>query len=679
MRLSCCMKSISSPCTFLRDLHDYQPELTPWTPTVKALRDVVSNIVLQPLNHAVICYYRHGEDYLSETSSPTLDLFTDSSVVKLSLGATRTVILRPKRKSAGVRRPSPRPTTKVVLKHGSLLRLGPKTNRFMTHEIKRISHYPSQASKRGSVGTINTSTESGEEQRISEHVRICITFRHVATFQTDDGRIFGKGATGSILGRSVSSQLHPAKKAALLRTLKAAFFQESRDTDFDRIANYSAGFDVIPHQYVTTVSCKDICCFNNDPDCTVLTSLNVEDAFSEEDDFMIKTTSSSDKLLHYGNVAKVLSSGMFDKGKFEDEDDEQEKRSYIPFHHAQHIFVKRKLESDLIPEPSTSGSRSRTFSEASSAFADDEQVLSLCPTSTSIADMSVRSEQTCSVNNGVALLALDLQNDFLSDDPSFYYGKKGSPFASRREGLLKRIAEIANEVRRLGGVVFMVKSQYGAWSSPQSTEFRRFSEAGAHMDRVDCCGVSSAGADFHPDVENMIVNQDIILIKEWHSAFMGTTLDKQLQRLKVGHVVVCGVTTDHSVAATVRSAANLGYNVILSSDGTAQANTKMQQGTERRLSKYYSKLLGKRHSLTDFVAPDPFLEALADPGPIDMTGSLEIDAYARLSGFGAGDSIIGECLSPLVYNLSIEILDHTNFVFALQSPTFWTNQALWRC
>ncbi|KAL7578149.1 hypothetical protein ACA910_012594 [Epithemia clementina (nom. ined.)] len=744
-----------------RDLHDYQPCLASWTPTIKALRDLVSNIVVQPLNHAIVCYYRHGEDYLSESSSPTLDLCSDSSIVKLSLGATRTMILRPKRKQGNVRRPSPRPTTKVVLPHGSLLCLGPKTNRFMTQEIKRISRFatPSPSptnhnnhdnqslveddddkchqmtqSVDGSIAILQTTTTTIQRDPLPgavdsaaasvEHIRICITFRHVATFQTPEGKIFGKGAIAGTLTQTNHPNPYSSSKVlkmAAIQAMKGAFLLENRDTDFDRERYYSSGFDVVPFQYVTTMGPPDI----NDDDevgegdcetamisdsraCEKVTAnnagLSVATSVSEDDDISCRsaatrTTTSECRGLslkknkqvehlrksrrrtverrrstntvgdsqYYHN--KSISRKWHSDHHAKDGDDDSSEAKYIPY--SQDIFVKRQIQTyDMIPDLNASETQTFSDSSMSGAFVDDQQQLLLTPCTSSATSPKISplsTPRSCSPrSNGIALLVLDLQNDFLSDDPSFFFGKLGSPFATRRSGLLKRISELANEVRRKGGVVFMVKSQYGAWSSPQNKKFRRRrSEPGAHMDRVDCCRVNSAGADFHPDVEMMIVKQDIILIKEWHSAFMGTTLDGQLQKLKIGHVVVCGVTTDHSVAATVRSAANLGYNVILSSDGTAQVDGKMQKKTVRSLEKYCSAILRRGQKLSQVVTLDPFLDSLFTKEGGKPTESLEIDALSRMSGFGAGDSIIvpdfldmtsaAELLAKMLPNASNEL------------------------
>ena len=57
-----------------------------------------------------------------------------------------------------------------------------------------------------------------------------------------------------------------------------------------------------------------------------------------------------------------------------------------------------------------------------------------------------------------------------------------------------------------------------------------------------------------------------LLTKSVNSAFIGTDLDLQLKRLGARHVVTFGISTDMCVSTTVRTGANMGWDMILVPD-----------------------------------------------------------------------------------------------------------------
>ena len=59
---------------------------------------------------------------------------------------------------------------------------------------------------------------------------------------------------------------------------------------------------------------------------------------------------------------------------------------------------------------------------------------------------------------------------------------------------------------------------------------------------------------------------EALVTKSVNSAFIGTDLDLRLKRLGAKHVVVFGITTDMCVSTTVRTGANMGWDMILVPD-----------------------------------------------------------------------------------------------------------------
>ncbi|HET7708709.1 MAG TPA: cysteine hydrolase family protein [Sphingomicrobium sp.] len=59
-----------------------------------------------------------------------------------------------------------------------------------------------------------------------------------------------------------------------------------------------------------------------------------------------------------------------------------------------------------------------------------------------------------------------------------------------------------------------------------------------------------------------------VVTKSVNSAFIGTDLDLRLKRLGAKHVVAFGISTDMCVSTTIRTGANLGWDMILVPDAS---------------------------------------------------------------------------------------------------------------
>eukprot|EP01102_Stenamoeba_stenopodia_P002287 TRINITY_DN1208_c0_g1_i1.p1 TRINITY_DN1208_c0_g1~~TRINITY_DN1208_c0_g1_i1.p1 ORF type:complete len:398 (-),score=107.47 TRINITY_DN1208_c0_g1_i1:1479-2672(-) len=228
---------------------DEQPAMTQWTPFASELRRYVSDVLKQELNHALIQYYRSGNDYISAHADKTLDVKRGSVIVNLSLGATRVMVLKTKTKKPN------RSTQRVTLPHNSLFVLGWETNRKWTHEIRQDKRM--DAIKRPDELDFSSS-------------RISLTFRTISTYlRHSDGRIYGQGAvhkteqelddylvtSGDSNNKSkgvsdeeervtTTTEGGSADSEEAVEMLKA-FSAENRDSHFDWDKHYGRGFSLL--------------------------------------------------------------------------------------------------------------------------------------------------------------------------------------------------------------------------------------------------------------------------------------------------------------------------------------------------------------------------------------------------------------------------------------------------
>jgi alkylated DNA repair dioxygenase AlkB len=105
-------------------------EPRPFTPTVAALLDRVSDATGVAFNHVLVNRYRDGRDSMGMHADDEPELGPDPVVATLSLGATRRFALRPCKSQPGRRLDLP-------LAHGSLLVMEGACQRLYRHGIPR--------------------------------------------------------------------------------------------------------------------------------------------------------------------------------------------------------------------------------------------------------------------------------------------------------------------------------------------------------------------------------------------------------------------------------------------------------------------------------------------------------------------------------------------------------------
>jgi nicotinamidase-related amidase len=157
-----------------------------------------------------------------------------------------------------------------------------------------------------------------------------------------------------------------------------------------------------------------------------------------------------------------------------------------------------------------------------------------------------------------AVVALEVQEGLLDPDKSFLPGLARSAEASK---LVPRLAELYRSARRVGTQMVYVLDQ------------RRHDGLGAATNLM-MGRVTEGGKDWfiHGDVIAPLAPEpkDLVISREHGmTGFYTTPLDAYLRNLGIRSVILTGVSANIAVVGTAIEAMNLGYRVIVASDGIA--------------------------------------------------------------------------------------------------------------
>lgn len=206
-----------------RQLVVVHPRMVPFTPIVDSIRRAVERRIGQRLNHGVLQLDPDGRDWPGEHADHTLDLARPSKIIHVSLGRTRTMLLRPKRPAET----DPRELQRILLPHGSFLAMDLATNQAMFHAIR---------------------------QEVLDHEdapQITLTFRDIGTFvDRHSGAVWGVGAPcadraaaeafiDEIYGLAVEDRWQETRREVL--RMSQLFRDEHQDPAFD-VDAYRPGF-----------------------------------------------------------------------------------------------------------------------------------------------------------------------------------------------------------------------------------------------------------------------------------------------------------------------------------------------------------------------------------------------------------------------------------------------------
>jgi len=161
------------------------------------------------------------------------------------------------------------------------------------------------------------------------------------------------------------------------------------------------------------------------------------------------------------------------------------------------------------------------------------------------------------------LLVVDLQEGF--DAPS--WGRRNNPH------LEQRVADLLRVWRATRRPVVHVRHMSTDPSSPLRP--------------------GQPGNAFKP--ETAPVAGEAVIEKSVNSAFIGTSLEIDLRRAGCRGLIIVGLTTNHCVSTTARTAGNLGFVTSVVSDATATFDRVGPDGIEYRAELIHAMALSDLH------------------------------------------------------------------------------------
>ena len=165
-----------------------------------------------------------------------------------------------------------------------------------------------------------------------------------------------------------------------------------------------------------------------------------------------------------------------------------------------------------------------------------------------------------------ALLVIDMQNDFCSEDGYLCKVRGYDPRYSRP--VADSILRLVDAARRAGAPVVWLRSIY---------DFKYLADAHiAKRGAEGCCLEGSWGAEFfvvQPAPGERIID------KHTFSGFRNTQLDQVLRDRGVKTLLLTGVATNVCVESTLREGFFLGYNVVIAEDCVGSNNRAGHEGT----------------------------------------------------------------------------------------------------
>jgi nicotinamidase-related amidase len=185
-----------------------------------------------------------------------------------------------------------------------------------------------------------------------------------------------------------------------------------------------------------------------------------------------------------------------------------------------------------------------------------------------------------------ALLVIDPYNDFISEGGKIWNRLKA---VAEANSCVPRMAQVLNAARKAGLRVFYALHHRYRPGDYESWKYIAPVQKAAWRSKVFESGTwgGEIRSEFAPQPG------DIVALEHWGSSGFGNTdLDLQLKKHGIHRLIVMGLIAHTCVEATVRYAAELGYEVTLVGDATADySDNEMHAALEVNIPNYASAIV----------------------------------------------------------------------------------------
>jgi biuret amidohydrolase len=169
--------------------------------------------------------------------------------------------------------------------------------------------------------------------------------------------------------------------------------------------------------------------------------------------------------------------------------------------------------------------------------------------------------------NQVALLVIDMQNDFCH--PDGFFGSQWHANLSPVRQIIPRIQSLIKWARQHQvPVIYTRESHLPDLSDLAPSKQLRYQNAGCEIGTRGKLGrfliQGEPGAALIDELSVLAGEQ--VIDKPAHSAFVATGLEQILRQQKITHLLMTGVTTECCVLGTYRHASDLGFYGLLLAD-----------------------------------------------------------------------------------------------------------------